>query len=487
MTTGRRAERPLGRSRGAALMFVLVAAGLLAAILVFNVFTTGAKQQEQERERATREALLRAKEALITYAVTYSERNVNQVAGFLPCPDQGPTTWIFNNAREGVANAQCGNRDVSQIGKLPWYTLGVEPLRDADGECLWYAVAGNFKNSPKTAGMVNWDALGLLRVGTPNATGTGLDWLAGSTTTNRAVAVVFAPGRSLGAQDRTSVDGTPNCGGNYNAANYLDAQLGVNNAEANGTANALSSYVAGRPAPDFNDQVVYITAQELFDRIARHQGFQARIRTLTQKVAQCIAEYAKPDTGAQTDFRIPWAAPVSVADYANHAAYGDQLSAEMGRVPFVTAESRARTHVAATVLLRQRPNGRCGAYWDDETVEWYEHWKDHLFLAVSDRFEPSDPAGTSTCGLSGCVRVGSTPYRGIVFFAGRALPGQNRSTNAQKGVLGNYLEGLNLTSFPNNSGQGSFASGSSSAFAATGSSNDLLYCIPPGSSTPVPC
>ncbi len=34
------------------------------------------------------------------------------------------------------------------IGRLPWRTLGLEPLRDGNGECLWYAVSGSHQRHP---------------------------------------------------------------------------------------------------------------------------------------------------------------------------------------------------------------------------------------------------------------------------------------------------------------------------------------------------
>lgn len=497
MATHQAPERRPLRAGGAALVVLLVAAGLLAAVIVVSVF--GTARSPDARERATREALARAKEALLTYAVTYAERrrdptaNYFPVAGYLPCPDQGPATWDFGNEREGVANQACGDQDVSQIGRLPWHTLDIEPLRDGDGECLWYVVSGNFKNNPKTSGMLNWDTPGLLRVGVPNvAAGAGLHWLAGNTASDRAVAVIIAPGRALHPQDRAQVAGTPLCGGNYNPANYLDSQHGLNNAYVVPAENTVSSYVAGTPREDFNDRVAYITAGELFDRISRHEAFRARIRSLTGHVARCIAEYGKPAAGNQTDFRVPWAAPVSLTDYVGYTYYTDGDNNEMGRVPHSLTHSADWTGRPEGVLLAAPATGRCDAsYWTAETAEWYKNWKDQLFLAVSHRFEPNKAPGASTCPSNECVRVSGNAYLGVVIFAGRALPGQNRGTQAQKGIVGNYLEGLNLSSFPNAMGNGTFESGSApnAAFTSTGPVNDLLYCISPGvpKATVAPC
>jgi hypothetical protein len=64
-------------------------------------------------------------------------------------------------------------------GRLPWRTLGLEPLRDAAGECLWY-----------------------------ERTPTG--------------ARVIAPGRALGGQSRASSPAAPVCGGHYGEADDLE-------------------------------------------------------------------------------------------------------------------------------------------------------------------------------------------------------------------------------------------------------------------------
>lgn len=94
------------------------------------------------------------------------------VLDHLPCPNTG--------APEGVAAASCPG---TVRGRLPWRTLGLPPLRDAAGECLWYE---------------------------RSATG----------------ARVIAPGAALAGQTRASAAGAAVCGGHYNAADYLEAAGG---------------------------------------------------------------------------------------------------------------------------------------------------------------------------------------------------------------------------------------------------------------------
>src|SRR5258708_29066232 len=42
------------------------------------------------------------------------------------------------------------------IGRIPWKTLGIDDLRDASGERLWYALAHNFRKLSGTT-VINSD------------------------------------------------------------------------------------------------------------------------------------------------------------------------------------------------------------------------------------------------------------------------------------------------------------------------------------------
>jgi type II secretory pathway pseudopilin PulG len=178
-----------GTQRGAALliMLVLLVVGI-AAMLINSLTTVATKNARQEKTAA---ALSQAKEALIGFAITYGDNpahSLPQVDGYLPCPDT-------SGSPEGSTAPPCGSKDVSVIGRLPWRTLGLPALRDGDGECLWYAVSGTYKDSPKT-GLMNWDTNGQLQAYAPD--GTLL-----TPADNQVVAVIFAPGAALSGQDRS--------------------------------------------------------------------------------------------------------------------------------------------------------------------------------------------------------------------------------------------------------------------------------------------
>src|SRR5262249_18879840 len=217
---------------GIALLAILVMGSLYGILVAMNTATA---ELQRKRDEATAAALRRAKDALIAYAITYSDTHPDEVIGYLPCPDNGTQP-------EGQAAARpCGMARVSQLGPLPWKTLDLGPLRDSDGQCLWYAVSGTYKNNPKS-NLMNWDTSGQFEVVGPD----GVTLHAGTTPGNRAVAVIFAPGAARGAQLRSPDPLKPICGGDYaNAAGYLDAAAGVDHSAVSAGLGAGTRVIAG--------------------------------------------------------------------------------------------------------------------------------------------------------------------------------------------------------------------------------------------------
>lgn len=444
------------RQTGIAATALLTLAGLLVVLLVFGIAGTLSRQQQADRQ--TGEVLAQAKAALIGYAVSYPERHgaaIDQF-GYLPCPD---TT--VSAIPEGNEESTCGARDVTSVGRLPWKSLGLPPLRDSANECLWYAVAGNFKAGTKSL-LLNWDSNALIEVVAPD----GTTRLAGSTPTNRAAAVIFGPGAILPGQDRTTVAGAVTCSGNYAASNYLDtdAASGINNATLSATANALSSTIAALnsdqvadPNHIFNDRLIFITAEELWREVGRRSDFIARLTDsdtgLLGFAANCLAQQAM--AGSR---QFPWAAPVALANYHPDANYVQQANRLAGRLPNVL--------------------GAC-AGWAAMQPFW-SNWKDHYFYVVAEPFRPGSPHSmlSDPCNYGQCLTVdGEGPFAAVVIFAGERRAGQSRNTNADysspdKGSLANYLEGTNLAALTA-SGPGAAGWG---AFSRT-AGNDILLPI----------
>ncbi|MDP2369887.1 hypothetical protein [Rhodoferax sp.] len=402
------------RQRGAALMVILLIAGVLAAFFALRALNSGAT----ERDKTTAAALAQAKDALIGYAVTYRDTRADEVFGYLPCPDT-------NN--DGFAEPVCGARDVSVMGRLPWRTLGLPPLRDSAGECLWYAVSGRAKNNPDTD-VLNWDMLGQFGI-VEAITGATL---AAPDDHGTPWAVVFAPRVVLGAQVRAGGVGTE-CAGPSTAAAaamYLDGPdpLYAGTAPAANANSTLALSIAESVRNGINnDQAISITSTEIFDRVKRRSDFKADIDALVG----------------------------DLADYLN------------GLPPAMLPATSVGNKGADTVLADF--TALHSLAWPALKTAVQTNWRSNLLYAR--------PAGLSTVNsTAGCSAV--------LLFAGERtlrtavpLTAQVRATPAQTGnplVFGDpamYLEGPN-TVFP---GSGAYAG--VSFFDPTAASADVVRCI----------
>ena len=164
-----------------------------------------------EEQAQTARALAQAKDALLGYAMIYAKTHTGEMPGYLPCPDHNG---------DGSAST-CGDQGYSVIGRFPWRTLGLPPLRDGSGECLWYAVSGGYKNNIKQPLTSDTDGLFIVK----NKNGT----IAGTTEAEQAIAIIFAPGRIIDGQNRATTGNTL-CGENAQADDYLDNFQGISNA-----------------------------------------------------------------------------------------------------------------------------------------------------------------------------------------------------------------------------------------------------------------
>ena len=209
---------------GIALLLVLFLIIGLGTTLLLSSLSSG--QQQREQNSRTQAALRQAKEALIAWSVTHKT-----TPGLLPCPED---TTIIGTPNEGKASGSCPNANTS-IGRIAWRTLGLTEPRDATGEQLWYVLSPGFRSVPPlgSAGIAN-----------------GQLQLDGAY--NGIAALIIAPGAPLPGQMRTP----PSIASPPVSTNYLD----LGNA-------AGPAFVSNGPKDSFNDQVLAITTQELFQAI----------------------------------------------------------------------------------------------------------------------------------------------------------------------------------------------------------------------------
>ena len=235
----------VNQQSGIALIVVLVLIGLLVGVLAVGF--TGDLVRQNKKQQQTTDALAKAKDALIGYAAT----NPNQ-PGVLPCPD---------NDNDGSADSPCGATGATAIGRLPWKTLGLPDLRDGSGECLWYAVSGNIKNSGTSApAVLNSDSVGNLVVNDASGTPVYSD-------PNEVVAIVFAPGNPLPGQVRPNSNTV--CGGSTTVASYLEG--------GNQNGATTNIFVAAQTSNTFNDKFLPITRKALFPVVEMRVARELRV------------------------------------------------------------------------------------------------------------------------------------------------------------------------------------------------------------------
>lgn len=457
-------------------------------------------------------ALQEAKQALLGYALVYPEHHQvgnparsAYVPGHLPCPN---LEVAKNPGQEAIS---CGTQGVSALGRIPWTTLGLPPLLDTSGECLWYAVSGNHKSNPK-ADLLNVDTQGQLRIVALTAEGQTV------TLADDVVAVVFAPGPPKAGQSRP-FDLQNRCSSPLLASQYLESFTGGSNASLNTEAEGISTLLQVSPlARDSdslpNDRLLWITRNEWAAAIRRRAEFRlgtaffaadasslAQAKALTQRVTLCLRTFALSNQSG----RLPWAAALSLGKKAPDTfktdSFPDSKNLVAGRLPMTLWQSRQALldtskggGINSTLLgsLNQCTSStstHCRLFRTDNCSDllavagyptpsdsssnrdspdgWLEKWKDHLFYAVASDFQPANAAAGTCQSSNSCLSVNGRNYAAVVLFAGDPLSSQKRLELSDKSNVANYLEGVNATSI----------SGNGSQFVAAG--NDLMVCLRP--------
>ena len=322
--------------RGIALLILMLIVLLMATSLLLARLNKGDNQLI--RQAQTVKALAQAKAALIGFAATYADDpdHKGQPQGYLPCPDfngDGSSPYSMSS------DTSCGEQGKSMIGRLPWRTLGLPPLRDGHGECLWYAVSGSYKDRPKQA--LTSDEDGLLIVKDANGS-----IIAGTTATDRAIAIVFSAGAALTAQNRGHTGVITECGADTmtddanNPLNYLDNLAGIaNNATGSGLLNykiAASSsiftttdatdipiFVSAPETKDANNQVIFNDVLSIITPKDFEPVYRRMNEWVAERVTQCVVNYASKNISnflsSHQAIIGDWATPVAGTYRATYA------------------------------------------------------------------------------------------------------------------------------------------------------------------------
>lgn len=221
--------------QGQIVLVTVLLLGLVITISLFSIIRPNRVNLENVAQ--TERALAQAKEALIAYAAG----RLSNRPGELPCPDR------TNNGQATPPNC---NTLTTQIGRLPWFTLGIPDLRDGSGERLWYAVSNNFKNATAVTPL-NSNTPGQLAVN-------------GIAPANNVIAIVFAPGSVVAGQSRAAA--------NLNdVAHYLEGE----------NANGDTTFTTATPNGTFNDRLLAITPALFFPAVEMSVARRLRQRLNT--------------------------------------------------------------------------------------------------------------------------------------------------------------------------------------------------------------
>lgn len=470
--------------KGLALLVLVIVIALAFTAYIFSELSMTKVRMSQAKN--TLAVLKKAKQAVISYAVTSAERSASGDYGLLPCPE------TFLNGSYGNMAGGCGGQNMNVVEWLPWRSLDLPALKDESGTCLFYAISGTYKLGGSQSDMINEDNIGMFQV--VDSVG---NILKGSNLEDQIVALVIAPGGPLPGQTRTPLFVTSSCGDDYgNQSAYLEGDGVTNNNTVSVIEDTVDQFIhatetSATEVPPYNDKFLTISRDEIWNAIVERSDFKQKMENMTHALALCLAEYANmPDNNSR---RLPWPVQTNlgvITNYRDNDNYIDDANASAGysgRFPFNVADSNDAidaVNMTQDILFEIDEickeldlGGGLKVDLDTPASEYrklWDNWKDHFFYLLSKEYEP-DNTGAKTCNGTGvCINVNVNEYAGAVIFSGNRLSGITRN---DRSVVADYLE----------SGKGSeFVS---EAINKTGDRiylyidpqtdtvNDVMYCI----------
>ena len=288
-------SRSRNAQRGLALTLLLVVVVLAFTYILLSRLPL-ATRQTAAKLAYNAKVLNQAKQALVGWMVINAAQTDNN-PGRLPCPEGANN---IATAQEGVAAPDPGDPTCARVGRLPWRTLGLDKLVDADAEPLWYAVSPGWAlQNTSSLLTINSDKRGQMTVD-------------GVAAPNDVVALIVAPGRAMNVQAapgctaRTQARAAP--APTINAADYVEC--------FNAATPAFSTV---GPAASFNDQVLAVTTADLIPELeaAIQQRMQREIapvlrtvyssaawgQTAANPVYPFAAQFDNPDPGSGNSYQ----------------------------------------------------------------------------------------------------------------------------------------------------------------------------------------
>jgi hypothetical protein len=446
-------KRPAGlpqRQSGLALLALLTLFTLGGLYLFLALLNATPFQAARQQNAAA--ALAEARQALIGDAIA---RLPVGDAGYLRYPDLGSSEGQSSGTFLGDGIGR------SVIGKFPWKTLDTMIARNAQGECLWYIVSGDIKHAAWKSEPFNWDSQGQIDI---------IDG-SGRVIAANLAALLVAPGPALDGQERVLADATySECGGNYDARNYLDPFDGAHT--VGGQVNYFAGSTNSRVAPGtgnkafvmaandhYNDRFTFITVNEIFDPLLRRSDFAGAIG---------ILQSMDDPTGRLLDDPAFQEHLQAIAIAGSKGT--DHLNCHCNQVKVTIDEHHIETRTCGEVTQEnvndEKDEAKKSALAQAYAFQLFcRNWQEMLFLT-----ELSAPAQVT---VEGVASFGFACKR-VLIFAGRKANGQPRSA-AEKADRNSYLEGDNRSAFGDPAARA--FSGSSGAFDAAQPATDLVRCL----------
>ncbi len=350
---------PAARQHGMVLLLVILIMLAIGGVAILGTIGAGAGSALRSQQKLTTnaEVMAAARAALIGYAVNGTPGLGNR-PGQLPTPDT-----LQNTNYNGLADAtSCLNGAVANglpalsgvpaqvaslqcIGRLPWKQLGLAidgaSEQDVLGIVPWYAVSQNLADpnpaaacmsilNPRTA------ASSTTTFSCAATTGPAWPWLkvcdaTGNLLSDRVAFVLIIPGELLQTTGRTqarivAATGT-NPQGYGQPGDFLDAIptpsgwaalpasqrcTGYDNAALTG------EYVTAPVSASFNDQLIFVTIDELMPEVERR---------VTNEIREALTTFRSSYAG------YPWLTPITNPMLTSTSFVG-QSSTTAGLIPF---------------------------------------------------------------------------------------------------------------------------------------------------------
>jgi len=494
MAASRSSINALKHQQGLVLLVLVIV--IILAFTTYGLSGLSLSSIKVNRDKQTLMKLKKAKQAVIDYAVTYSDRAAGNDYGILPNPE------TFLNGDDGNMAGTVGAKNLNVVDWLPWRSLDIADLKDDSGTCLFYAVSGSYKSGARTD-MINEDNIGMFRVLNNDNT-----VVQGGSVENQVVALVIAAGEILPGQTRAPTVSTSSCGRDYgNVSAYLEGNGVYDNSAPSTIADSVDDFIhatdsSSTEASPYNDKFLTIKRDEIWRPIVARGDFKQSMENLTQGLAMCLAGYANlTDNGSR---RLPWPAStnldVAIYDrkiFRDNSAYSDNggaVKGYSGRFPFNVDDSN--NAINSGLLIEDELfeiTGMCdnldlggGVIVDLKTsgseyrMLW-NNWKDHFFYTLSQDYAP-DNSGASKCNGASpeCIKVelnGSgveNKYAAAVIFSGSRLAGFNR---IDKTDVSHYLEDNKSIVFNDEVADPQGDKTYRYSDPQTDVENDIMYCI----------